>query len=193
MVLIGGRAGPSKKLATRSSRGASARRERARCAARGSRVAQAMVVALASVAAAAALAAEAQPQVWSSEQLTQLARTLLGKAASNPVGVASETIARTPGHYVMLVARLHTGEAEEHDLWTDEIVLRQGEAELLTGGVMTERSATDAAGEYRGRDLVGAAVRRLHAGDVAEVPAGVPHLMRVLPGAPVVTLSLKVK
>ena len=114
-------------------------------------------------------------------------------AATSANGSATRIFTQTSAYLGELVFRVRTGDVEEHQLWTDEIAVREGEIELVTGGAMEGRHPTGPAGEYRGSALVGGTSRRLHPGDVVEIPAGTLHWMKVVPGAPVVTLVYKVR
>src|ERR1700690_464050 len=93
-------------------------------------------------------------------------------------GQASETLKEYPQHATMLSFRSRDGMAELHENFADIFCVLEGRATLVTGGtVIGER--TVGPGEMRGERIEGGARQELRAGDVAHVPASVPHQMLV--------------
>jgi mannose-6-phosphate isomerase-like protein (cupin superfamily) len=91
-------------------------------------------------------------------------------------GSASESVREFPGHFALLMFRSRSGEAEIHDHHADLFVVLSGAATLVTGGSVRGARAT-APGETRGDAIEGGVQQQLRAGDIAHVPAGVPHQM----------------
>jgi mannose-6-phosphate isomerase-like protein (cupin superfamily) len=102
----------------------------------------------------------------------------LRKLARAGQGEASETIKEFPAHAAMLSYRGRGGEAERHAEFADLFVVLEGQATLLTGGTM-EDARMVGPGETRGTAATGGAAMELRPGDIAHVPAGVPHQMLV--------------
>jgi uncharacterized RmlC-like cupin family protein len=86
-----------------------------------------------------------------------------------------------PAARTLIVRRDRMGQVEVHDLLNDVVVVRAGAATLLTGG-RAEGALATAPGEWRGGTIVGGERRALAPGDVAWIPAGVPHQLVVPPG-----------
>lgn len=102
----------------------------------------------------------------------------LRKMAKAGSGAAGETLKEYTRHTAMLSFRNRDGEAEVHARFADLFCVLAGAATLVTGGtVMGAR--TVGPGEVRGEGIEGGARQELRAGDVAHIPAGVPHQMLV--------------
>jgi quercetin dioxygenase-like cupin family protein len=81
--------------------------------------------------------------------------------------------------------------AELHKNWADLYYVLDGEVTLRYGDRL-EGGTETADGEVRGGDIVGNVTRqKLVAGDVASVPAGVPHFWEVEPGKTVNYMTVK--
>jgi mannose-6-phosphate isomerase-like protein (cupin superfamily) len=93
-------------------------------------------------------------------------------------GQASETLQQYPGHAVMLSFRARSGVVELHGNFADLFCVLDGRATLLTGGTVVG-AETIAPGEIRGTSIEGGVRQELRPGDVAHVPAGVPHQILV--------------
>jgi mannose-6-phosphate isomerase-like protein (cupin superfamily) len=100
----------------------------------------------------------------------------LRKMARAGNGSASETLREYPGHKAMLSFRSRSGEVEVHEKFADLFCVLTGAATLVTGGTVTG-ARTIAPGETRGEAIEGGTRQELKAGDVAHVPAGIPHQM----------------
>jgi len=109
----------------------------------------------------------------------------LRKLARCGDGQASETLKEYPQHATMLSFRARDGVAELHENFADLFFVVDGRATLVTGGTVVG-AETIAPGEIRGASIEGGQRRELRAGDVAHVPAGVPHQMLV-PGEKTLT------
>jgi mannose-6-phosphate isomerase-like protein (cupin superfamily) len=102
----------------------------------------------------------------------------LRKLAKYGDGQASETLKEYPQHATMLSFRARDGVAELHENFADIFCVLEGRATLVTGGTVIGEH-TVGPGEIRGERLEGGTRQELRAGDVAHVPAGVPHQMLV--------------
>jgi mannose-6-phosphate isomerase-like protein (cupin superfamily) len=102
----------------------------------------------------------------------------LRKLAKHGDGQASETLKEYPQHATMLSFRGRNGIAELHENFADLFVVLDGRATLVTGGTVAG-AETISPGEIRGTSIEGGVRQELRAGDVAHVPAGVPHQMLV--------------
>jgi len=114
---------------------------------------------------------------WSPSILLERA-AYLRKLARAGDGSASETLREYPQHFAMLSYRSRDGEAEVHEGFADLFYVLAGAATLVTGGTVIGPRAAGP-GETRGKAIEGGSRRDLRAGDVAHVPAGVPHQMLV--------------
>jgi mannose-6-phosphate isomerase-like protein (cupin superfamily) len=119
----------------------------------------------------------AQLDHWSSAILMERA-AYLRKLAKHGDGSAGETLKEYPRHFTMLSFRSRDGLVEHHENFADLFVVLDGRATLVTGGAITG-AETIGPGEIRGVSIVGGTRQELRAGDVAHVPAGLPHQMLV--------------
>jgi quercetin dioxygenase-like cupin family protein len=117
----------------------------------------------------------AQLDHWSSAVLLERG-AYLRKLAKAGDGQASETLKEYPQHATMLSFRSRNGEAELHENFADIFYVLDGRATLVTGG-MVAGARTIGPGEIRGERVENGTRQELRAGDVAHVPAGVPHQM----------------
>ena len=122
---------------------------------------------------------DAPPEVhhWSRPILMERA-VYLRKLAAYSEGSASETLKEYPRHATMLSVRGRDGIAEQHANFADLFVVLDGRATLITGGTVVGGHAVGP-GEIRGTAVEGGTRIELRAGDLAHVPAGVPHQMLV--------------
>jgi mannose-6-phosphate isomerase-like protein (cupin superfamily) len=105
--------------------------------------------------------------------------------AAHGDGSASETLKEYPRHFTMLSFRSRDGVAELHENFADVFYVLEGRATLVTSGSLVG-AETISPGEMRGVSIEGGARQELRAGDVAHVPAGVPHQM-LAPGEKTLT------
>ena len=107
-------------------------------------------------------------------------------------GLAVTTIATLPGpkmpnetfapNSLLLVDRIATGQSELHQTEHDVYSIVAGTGTLIVGGEIVGGRKTGAT-EIRGDSVKGGTRRRVSAGDVVMVPAGVAHQMTLDPGA----------
>jgi mannose-6-phosphate isomerase-like protein (cupin superfamily) len=128
---------------------------------------------------------------WSPAVLLERA-AYLRKLARSGDGQASETLKEYPGHAAMLSFRSRDGEAELHEHFADIFIVLDGRATLVTGGTIAAARSIGP-GETRGDRVEGGARQDLRAGDVAHVPAGVPHQMLVAGEKTISSLVVKIR
>ena len=116
----------------------------------------------------------------------------LRKLAKLGDGSASEVLKDYPQHAVHLLVRNRSGIAEQHEKFADVFFVLEGRAALVTGGSIAN-ARTIAPGETRGDSVDGGARQELRSGDVAHVPAGLPHQMIVTGDTSVTCLVLKIQ
>ena len=121
--------------------------------------------------------APAEAHHWSRPILMERA-AYLRKLAAYSEGSASETLKEYPRHATMLSVRERDGIAEQHERFADLFIVLEGRATLITGGTVSG-AQTVAPGEIRGTSVEGGKRIELRPGDIAHVPAGVPHQMLV--------------
>ncbi len=128
---------------------------------------------------------------WSPAVLLERAAHL-SKLAHHGDGSAGETLKEFPRHCAMLSFRSRDGQAEVHENFADVFYVLEGRTTLVTGGTVADATNTGP-GETRGSAVVGGARQELRSGDVAHVPAGLPHQMLVANGQTVTCLVMKVQ
>jgi mannose-6-phosphate isomerase-like protein (cupin superfamily) len=128
---------------------------------------------------------------WSHPVMLERA-AYLRKLARYGEGAESETLQEFPRHSAMLLVRTRDGEAEVHEKFADIFYVLEGRAALETGGTLV-KSRQVAPGELRGAAIEGGQRNELRAGDVAHVPAGVPHRMIVASDKPISCLVMKIQ
>jgi mannose-6-phosphate isomerase-like protein (cupin superfamily) len=117
----------------------------------------------------------ADPQgfaLWSGASLANLDKKLAPEI--NAQKVATEQLANFGNHSVMAAYREGDGEAELHERQADIFIVKKGQAILVVGGSIVTPKNTGP-GEIRGASITGGENKRLAAGDVVHIPAGVPH------------------
>lgn len=83
------------------------------------------------------------------------------------------------GNYMVNASRRDTpGEAEVHHKDTDIFHVLSGSATFVTGGILSTPASPSADHEIRAAGIEGGQSRKISAGDVVVVPAGVPHWFR---------------
>jgi mannose-6-phosphate isomerase-like protein (cupin superfamily) len=143
---------------------------------------------------AAPLLAQTEPTIHTSADLQQREAKLTAAAKVSPTGLASETFDEFGTYHILLVVRVHTGAPERHQLWADQMIINKGTVTLVTGGTMErEHPNGTSPGETLGTDLQGGKEVVLHPGDIAHVPAGVPHWVKLAPGTTATYLVFKEK
>jgi hypothetical protein len=134
------------------------------------------------------------PTLHTAAELQQLEAKLTSAATASPSGAGIGPIDNYGTNYSLLVVRVHTGDAEQHQLWADQMVVDKGTITLITGGTMTgEHPLPGQPGETRGSGIEGGKEVTLHPGDIAHIPAGIPHWVKIAPGTTTTYLVFKEK
>jgi uncharacterized RmlC-like cupin family protein len=133
----------------------------------------------------------AQLDHWTPPILLERA-AYLRKLAKAGDGQASETLKEYPGHATMLSFRSRDGEAELHEKFADIFYVLAGKATLVTGGTISGARRIGP-GETRGERIEGGSRQELRAGDLAHVPAGLPHQMLVAGEGTFTAFVVKIK
>jgi mannose-6-phosphate isomerase-like protein (cupin superfamily) len=128
---------------------------------------------------------------WSPAALQERASALREQAEQGD-GAASITLREFPRHCAMLLVRTGDGLAEVHENFADLFYVLDGSAALVTGGVVADARGIGP-GETRGSSVAGGARQELREGDVAHVPAGLPHQMVVEAGQTIACLVMKLR
>ena len=135
-----------------------------------------------------------EPTIHTNADLDQREAKLLATANSNSTGLASEVMDDYGNDRTYLVVRVHTGGAERHQFWADQIVVRKGTITLVTGGTMQgEHPNGTSPGETLASSIEGGKEVVLHPGEIAHVPANIPHWVKVAPGTTTTYLIYKEK
>jgi mannose-6-phosphate isomerase-like protein (cupin superfamily) len=139
------------------------------------------LIALALLAAGFALPA-GDPQglwVWKAADLKAFSKSLAPKI--NDKKVATQDIAKNGNYRFMVAHREGPGEAEYHALDADIFVVQSGTATLVYGGELVDAKET-APNEKRAPSIKGGMEKPLAAGDIATIPAKLPHQVKLTPG-----------
>jgi mannose-6-phosphate isomerase-like protein (cupin superfamily) len=147
---------------------------------------------LAFVTVLPALAQTADPTIHTAADLQQREAKLLIAAKASPVGLGLDTFDDFGSSKALLVVRIRTGEAELHQQWADQMIILKGTLTLVTGGTM-QGDRTTAPGEIRGSGIEGGKEIVLHTGDIAHIPAGIPHQVKLAPNTTVTYIAFKEK
>jgi hypothetical protein len=137
-----------------------------------------------------------EPTVHTAADLQQREAKLIETAKASPTGFAIGRLEDYGNDYTLLVVRLHTGEAERHQFFADQIVINKGTITLVTGGTMQGEHPNNGPGrpgETLGSGIEGGKEIVLHAGDIVHIPAGIPHWVKVAPGTTTTYLVFKEK
>lgn len=128
---------------------------------------------------------------WSPAVLLERA-DYLGRLAAAGEGAAGETLQQYKRHAMQLSVRCRDGVAEQHARHADLFIVVEGNAVLVTGGTIVGAQSVGPC-EVRGSHVEGGQRRQLCAGDVAHVPAGMPHQMLVPGDRRFTALVLKIE
>jgi hypothetical protein len=148
------------------------------------------------IAVSSAFAQNTEPTVHTTADLAQREAKLIETAKASPTGLAIGRLEDYGNDYTLLVVRLHTGDAERHQFFADQIVVKEGTITLVTGGTMQGEHPNDGPGrpgETLGSGIEGGKEVVLQAGDIVHIPAGVPHWVKVSPGTTTTYLVFKEK
>lgn len=134
----------------------------------------------------------AQPsaQTFSGQKLKSEMITLANQAKSS--GSAGKTLSQHGNQILMLSVRTQTGAAELHEDYDDVIVVKGGNATLVTGGKLVAPKS-EGNGELRGERISGGTSRKVGPGDVLDIPAGTPHQFLIPADTVLSSFVVKVK
>ena len=132
--------------------------------------------------------------IHTAADLQQREARLMQAAKASPTGMAVDNIDEFGTYHTMLIVRVRTGPAERHQLWADQMIVNKGTITLVTGGTMQgEHPNGTRPGETLGSSIQGGKQVVLHPGDIAHIPANVPHWITLAPGATTTYLIFKEK
>jgi mannose-6-phosphate isomerase-like protein (cupin superfamily) len=141
---------------------------------------------------AAPMLAQTAAVFHTNADLAQREAKLLATAKASPTGLGTDIMDDYGTARSLLVVRIHDGAPELHQYWADQVVIRQGTITLVTGGTLQGQKANGTIpGEFLGTSIQGGKETVLHAGDVAHVPPGVPHQIKLAPNTTVTYLVFK--
>ena len=135
-----------------------------------------------------------EPTIHTAADLQEREAKLTETAKASPTGFAIGRLEDYGNDYTLLVVRLHTGEAERHQFFADQIVINKGTITLVTGGTMQGEHSNNGPGrpgETLGSGIEGGKEVVLHAGDIIHIPAGILHWIKVAPGTTTTYLVFK--
>jgi mannose-6-phosphate isomerase-like protein (cupin superfamily) len=127
--------------------------------------------------------------VWKAAQIDAISKTLATKLDEHKV--ASEPLGTVGNRVFSIAHREGSGQAEWHEKVADIIVIESGAVTLVYGGEIVGGKTTEP-GQIRGDSIKGGTEVALGPGDVLNIPAKVPHLMKVAPGKTVTYFVAKV-
>lgn len=131
------------------------------------------VVLAVSIWSSVASAQTAAAVAYSPDQLLQIAQQMREQAKSSKEA-GTGIIEKHLDSSTILAFRDRDGKPELHQQFGDVFVVLQGTATLVTGGTIVG-STTTAPGEIRGTSIDQGIRKKLQEGDIAHIPAGVPH------------------
>jgi mannose-6-phosphate isomerase-like protein (cupin superfamily) len=119
---------------------------------------------------------------WTPASLKHLESKMHSDASTDPHHFAVELLADFNNDSAMLVHRESDGQAEWHETQVDVFFVQSGSATLVLGGKLVN-GETVGPHEKRNGTIQGGIRRKLSAGYVVRIPAGVPHQL-LLEGPP---------
>lgn len=128
--------------------------------------------------------------VWKSTELQQ--RDLALSRKVGPDHSARETLADFGDHRFRYIYRDADGFPEQHETIVDIVMAQSGECTLLLGGKMINPKASAGTGESTGTGIDGGERHPIAAGDIVQIPAGVPHSFLVPKGKHFTYVLLKI-
>jgi mannose-6-phosphate isomerase-like protein (cupin superfamily) len=128
---------------------------------------------------------------WSPAVLLERA-AYLRKLARYGDGSASEAIKEYPHYAAVLSFQGRTGDAEVHHGHSCLFHVLAGAATLVTGGTVN-RPRSMGKGELRGASIENGASQELRQGEIAHVPAGVPHQFLIAGDKSITCLIVKIQ
>jgi mannose-6-phosphate isomerase-like protein (cupin superfamily) len=127
-----------------------------------------------------ALAAQTGVMVWRQGELATRDASLATRIGAD--GSARETLSDLGDYRFRYLRRDSDGRPEQHNNIVDVVIVHSGEGTLLFGGEMVDLTGNADTGEYLGSGIRGGERIPLGPGDVAHIPAGIPHSFLVPQG-----------
>lgn len=126
---------------------------------------------------------------WTAAQLKGFEQTLAGKM--NAQKTANQPLGSFGNHSALIAHREGDGSGEVHLKQADVFIVQTGEATLRVGGELVDGK------QLRPNEMGGPSVRGgresvIRAGDVIQIPAGVPHQMLVKSGQQITYVVIKI-
>jgi mannose-6-phosphate isomerase-like protein (cupin superfamily) len=121
---------------------------------------------------ASALFAADRVEVWTSADLKTSADRLASEADAK--SIAGKTLGAWGNHSASLWRRAKSGQAELHKTKTDLMIIEEGGATLVTGGVIPDAKTVNAE-EIRGSSIRGGESHKVGPGDIIRIPPNTPH------------------
>lgn len=142
---------------------------------------------------ATSLAAQAPPsQMVSAATIKATGDELLKRAKASPDGIAFKVLLTRPDGQEQLAVRVKSGQGEWHQHMADILIALDGEAEIITGGQVTNAKDT-APGEKRGDGVQGGTKQPFRAGDAIRIEPQTAHQILLNPGGYFRYFVVKVK
>lgn len=147
------------------------------------------------IATSSALTAQSVPfAVHTTAELDQIQARLKSEAEKSPTGESGQVLDDQGSHWLIMVYRARTGEAELHNEWADEIFVRNGTLTVVYGGTMSpQHPFGKRPGEFHSATMEGGQTQVLQTGEWMHIPAGVPHWIKLTPGQTSTYLVVKEK
>ena len=143
--------------------------------------------------AAASMTASAQSRAdatqWTAAQLKAFEHSLAGKM--NAQKTANAPLGSFGNHNALIAHREGDGSGEVHLKQADVFIVQTGEATLRVGGELVDGKQLRP-NEMGGPSVRGAKENVIRAGDVIQIPAGVPHQMLVKSGQQITYMVVKI-
>jgi mannose-6-phosphate isomerase-like protein (cupin superfamily) len=113
------------------------------------------------------------------------------RAADPKKPSVSKVVGTFAGHSLSLIQRNANGVVEVHLHKHDMLFVRQGSGTLIYGGEVVNEKDTGG-GEIRGDSIRNGTKRTIHAGDIVQIPATVPHQILLNQGETVAYAAVKI-
>ena len=126
---------------------------------------------------------------WKGSDLKAMAANLAPKLSA--AGQASESYAKLANYSFAAVLRRVSGGVELHKTNIDVFVVESGEATLIVGGTIPDAQEA-APNEIKGTSISGGVEKKIGAGDVITIPAGMPHQVKLDPGKEIAYMAIKI-
>ena len=133
---------------------------------------------------------ETSAVAYSRQQLLELAKQMR-EETKNSLTPEASPLEKHLDASTILAYRNKDGKAELHEQAADIFVVLEGAATVVTGGTIAN-PVTTAPGEIRGAAVQQGTRRDLKEGDIAHIPAGVPHQVLVPRGGSFTYFVVKV-